>query len=502
MLAACIQPSPNVEPKLKSLLPQHESYVVEQFHPSSVNTGRSLGSWNVTPQLWGATARVGTVEHSYRQLDTGAPLYASPQNVRVRYDKKLSCCTLQRNSTLAVSLGGPIETIKMDSTETEEPFSGNVTNTTASPPGPPPKNPALVTAFNVVNTGILVFIMLAMGCTLELKTLIRLVRNPRQVMKEWRRRTSLARQSHGCERCKSVVCTLRLAVSGCVHCKLRKLVIDPRFFIGVVIGFLSQFLAMPLCGFAVAHIMQYSPMVAVGALVCTCCPGGTVSNLFTYWNKGDVPLSVTMTSCSTVLAMGMMPLNLWIYSRSWTDQAAVIPYTRIVSALASILGPALVGMLLKFWSDRIAKFVIKLGSVLGLSGIVASIILSTFINPDMFTRPWQLWLGAAILPYVGFSIGFCLASIPLFKMTQARRRTVAFETGLQNVSIAYAIIQLTFTAPGGSAFMGDLLIFSILYGPFMMIDGLLITAIYRLWVVLQKKRNAQGEEPKDETAEL
>ncbi|KAI8513412.1 hypothetical protein Bbelb_100510 [Branchiostoma belcheri] len=40
--------------------------------------------------------------------------------------------------------------------------------------------------------------------------------------KEWRRRTSLARQPHGCARCKSVVCTLRLAVSGCVHCTLRK----------------------------------------------------------------------------------------------------------------------------------------------------------------------------------------------------------------------------------------------------------------------------------------
>ncbi|XP_066273138.1 ileal sodium/bile acid cotransporter-like [Branchiostoma lanceolatum] len=341
--------------------------------------------------------------------------------------------------------------------DTVEPFGGNVTNTTASPPGPPPKNPALVTAFNVVNIGILVFIMLAMGCTLELRTLVRLVRNPRQI--------------------------------------------DPRFFIGVVIGFLTQFLAMPLCGFAVAHIMQYSPMVAVGALVCTCCPGGTVSNIFTYWNKGDVALSVTMTSCSTVLAMGMMPLNLWIYSRSWTDQAAVIPYTQIVVALASILGPALVGMLLKLWSERLANFVIKLGSVLGLAGIAASITLSVFINPDMFTRSWKLWLGAAILPYIGFSIGFCCASIPLFKMSQARRRTVAFETGLQNVSIAYAIIQLTFTAPRGKAFLGDFLIFSILYGPFMMIDGLLLTAIYRLWVALQSRRNAQGEDVDKEERE-
>ncbi|KAI8508126.1 hypothetical protein Bbelb_143660 [Branchiostoma belcheri] len=37
------------------------------------------------------------------------------------------------------------------------------------------------------------------------------------VGKEWRLRTSLARHSHGCTKCKSVVCTPSLAVSGCVH---------------------------------------------------------------------------------------------------------------------------------------------------------------------------------------------------------------------------------------------------------------------------------------------
>ncbi|KAI8488063.1 hypothetical protein Bbelb_341810 [Branchiostoma belcheri] len=41
-------------------------------------------------------------------------------------------------------------------------------------------------------------------------------------------RTSLARHSHGCARCKSVVCTLRLAVSGCVHCTSRKWWYSPR----------------------------------------------------------------------------------------------------------------------------------------------------------------------------------------------------------------------------------------------------------------------------------
>ncbi|KAI8519689.1 hypothetical protein Bbelb_029460 [Branchiostoma belcheri] len=47
--------------------------------------------------------------------------------------------------------------------------------------------------------------------------MLRLLRFSENVGKEWRRRTSLARDSHGCARCKSVVCTPRLAVSGCVH---------------------------------------------------------------------------------------------------------------------------------------------------------------------------------------------------------------------------------------------------------------------------------------------
>ncbi|KAI8509385.1 hypothetical protein Bbelb_132330 [Branchiostoma belcheri] len=42
------------------------------------------------------------------------------------------------------------------------------------------------------------------------------------VGKEWHRRTPLARHSHGFARCKSVVCTPRLAVGGCVHRTLRK----------------------------------------------------------------------------------------------------------------------------------------------------------------------------------------------------------------------------------------------------------------------------------------
>ena len=55
----------------------------------------------------------------------------------------------------------------------------------------------------------------------------------------------------------------------------------------------------------------------------------------------------------------MMPLNLFIYSRSWTTEGAVIPYSNIAIALALILVPVLIGMIIKYkkpsWCPIITK---------------------------------------------------------------------------------------------------------------------------------------------------
>ena len=66
-----------------------------------------------------------------------------------------------------------------------------------------------------------------------------------------------------------------------------------------------------------------------------------------------------MTTMSTILAIGMMPFNLWLYSRSWIEAAGgtVIPYVNIVISLVAIIGLTFVGVLIKRWSDRAARIV-------------------------------------------------------------------------------------------------------------------------------------------------
>ena len=66
-----------------------------------------------------------------------------------------------------------------------------------------------------------------------------------------------------------------------------------------------------------------------------------------------------MTTLSTTLAMGMMPLNLFIYSRSWTGESAVIPYGNIAIALALILVPVALGMLIKYKKPSWCKLITR-----------------------------------------------------------------------------------------------------------------------------------------------
>ena len=60
----------------------------------------------------------------------------------------------------------------------------------------------------------------------------------------------------------------------------------------VCIGLCSQYLLMPAIAFALAKIFGLSELSAVGVILVGCSPGGTTSNLFTYWSGGNVALSI------------------------------------------------------------------------------------------------------------------------------------------------------------------------------------------------------------------
>src|SRR5699024_11905303 len=83
--------------------------------------------------------------------------------------------------------------------------------------------------------------------------------------------------------------------------------------IPLMIGILSQFLFIPLAAFIIAYVMNLPAELAAGLVLLGSVPGGTASNVMVYLARGNLPLSITMTSFSTILAPVITPLLLlWL----------------------------------------------------------------------------------------------------------------------------------------------------------------------------------------------
>ena len=70
----------------------------------------------------------------------------------------------------------------------------------------------------------------------------------------------------------------------------------------VLIGCTAHYTIMPLLAYALVLAFEMPPEIAVGMILLGSCPSGTASNVMGFLAKADVPLSVSITTCSTLLA--------------------------------------------------------------------------------------------------------------------------------------------------------------------------------------------------------
>lgn len=240
---------------------------------------------------------------------------------------------------------------------------------------------------------------------------------------------------------------------------------------GLAIGVVSQFVFMPLIGFLLVRYLDLPPAIAVGVLIMACMPGGTTSNIFTYFARGNLALSVLMTVTSTVLGVVLIPVVLLVYASALELE---IPRENIVITLALILIPVGLGMLLRRFSQRAAEICERIASYLAMVFIV--FIIATWIPNN-----WQFLQGttratytaAICLGLIGIVIGYFFAR--LLGQDNRNSRTIALETGLQNGPLAIAIVAITFTGAEAQSYMAV----PALYSVFIVLIATLATLFFR-----------------------
>ncbi len=255
---------------------------------------------------------------------------------------------------------------------------------------------------------------------------------------------------------------------------------------GVMIGFISQFGLMPLLAFTLATLLKLPPAFAISLILIGCLPGGTTSNMFTYFSRGSVALSISMTTASTVLALFMMPILLKLYTSDFTSQISaslqasgtgaefVIPTGNIISSLVMVLFPVALGMFLRHKSPTWAKTAEDTAGFVGII-VILYLILTAFIRHGHYflKTPIEVYISAIGLGLAGFFFGYWLSRMlgmyPLFQ------RAISLETGIQNGPVAFAVILLSFSEPVQS----QMIWLAILYSTFIVITSSIITMYYR-----------------------
>lgn len=244
-----------------------------------------------------------------------------------------------------------------------------------------------------------------------------------------------------------------------------------------LVGFLSQYLIMPALAFGMAKFFDFPNPVAIGLIIVACCPSGTTSSLFNYFAKGDLALSISLSTLTTTVALFAMPLLLSIYAAPFTNDQIQIDYGKVVGSLLICLLPVAGGMFLKSRSERWAKNMEETGGALGIAVIIFLIIswlprnVDRMLNPEE-TSPYIL-VASIFLGLGGFLFGYFFSRT--LGMGKRQSRTVSLETGIQNGPLAFAIITLSFS----SQISGDILWPALLYSFFIVNSSTIVTYFIR-----------------------
>src|SRR3954453_4309074 len=209
----------------------------------------------------------------------------------------------------------------------------------------------------------------------------------------------------------------------------------------VAIGVIGQFVIMPTLAYLLAKGFNLPPEVAVGVILVGCCPGGTSSNVMTFLSKGDVALSVTVTSVTTILAPFVTPALILLFAKEWVN---ISPSSLFISIVQVVLIPIILGIIVQKLFKRQAQASVKVLPLVSVMAIVAIVSAVVAGSQEKIAETGLIIFAVVVLHNtLGYLIGYLFAK--LFKMNLSKKKAVSIEVGMQNSGLGVALATAHFS---------------------------------------------------------
>ena len=239
----------------------------------------------------------------------------------------------------------------------------------------------------------------------------------------------------------------------------------------ILCGIFTQYTIMPLLAFGLSRMFGLDAALTAGVILVGTCPGGTASNVITYFSKGDIALSVSMTSVNTLLAPILTPLVTYLLLNTTVEVNMASMLLAIVNV---ILIPIVLGFIInRFFASATQKMVdlLPVISVVAICMIVATVVAH---NAEKIYTCGFLVLSVVVLHnLLGYLCGFTLGK--LLKMEPTKVKAFSIEIGMQNSGLATSLASSSFPTLAMATVPGA--IFSVWHN----LSGAILAEIYRHW---------------------
>lgn len=212
----------------------------------------------------------------------------------------------------------------------------------------------------------------------------------------------------------------------------KMVVVQPKAFI---IGVIFQFTISPLVAYGLAQLFGLSSGLIIGFVLLGSVSGGTASNVMTFIGKGDVALTVSMTTISTLLATVITPFLTFILAGKYTHISFV---QMLLSVFQMVLVPIVLGVIVhkliaKYIEQWLQTFVLvsSVSILLIVAGTVAK-------NGSVIVQSGLILILLVLIHnLIGYGAGYGLSR--LLGVSAKQARSIMFQLGMKNTGLAISL---------------------------------------------------------------
>ena len=220
----------------------------------------------------------------------------------------------------------------------------------------------------------------------------------------------------------------------------------------VILGMVGQIVLLPAIAFTLAWMLDMPPVYFMGLVLIACCPGGSSSNVFSMLAKGDVALSVTLTAVSSIITLFTLPAIMELTSQFVSQNTGIaieLPIGRLlIQNIVLLFVPLVAGWLFSHVKPVMASKANKVLNKIAFPALMTLALLFFLQYTQEIIDNFTLTgLACALLIMASMTCSSLLSRVG--KLTDAVRRTIVIEIGMQNAAQAIAIATSPFIFDSG-----------------------------------------------------